>query len=169
MFLISEKALLFCRYPSFVRLQYCTNIIKIYHWQNDSDSGKPKYWKKNLLKCYSIYRKSHMDYPRIKPAPPRYNASLRNAVYLNKVYKFSPTSPKSLCVSIVDRSVKANCGYNRYFLCQNLVKHATIVCVFMCRVLASVQIVAYSHSIATNVKRSFIKFLRDVYLSWFND
>jgi hypothetical protein len=45
------------------------------HLCNGIDRGKPKYsGGKNLSLCHFVHRKSHMDWPGIKPGPPRWEA-----------------------------------------------------------------------------------------------
>jgi len=36
------------------------------HWWDDTDSGKPKYWEKNVFKCRFIRHRSPMDWSRIE-------------------------------------------------------------------------------------------------------
>jgi len=37
------------------------------HWWNDTDAVKQNYSQRNLLQCYFVHRKSHMDWPGIVP------------------------------------------------------------------------------------------------------
>jgi len=39
------------------------------------DSGKPKYSEKNLFQCHLVHHKSHLDWPRTIPGPPRREAA----------------------------------------------------------------------------------------------
>jgi hypothetical protein len=40
-------------------------------WWNNANCGKPKCLEKNLLYCYVVHYKFHMDWPAIEPDPPQ--------------------------------------------------------------------------------------------------
>jgi hypothetical protein len=44
------------------------------HRWNKIDKRKPKYSGENLSQCYFVNHKSHMEWPRIEPGPPRWEA-----------------------------------------------------------------------------------------------
>jgi len=43
--------------------------MKMEHWWNDTDQGKPVHSGKNLSQCYFIHQKSHMGWPGIALGP----------------------------------------------------------------------------------------------------
>jgi len=42
----------------------------MWHWWNDTDTGKPKYLESNLSQCRFFHHKYHMDWPGIELRPP---------------------------------------------------------------------------------------------------
>jgi hypothetical protein len=66
----------FCKDNCWLYLALVLNEwMRMVHWWNDTDSGKPKYFKKNLSLRHFSHNNSHVDWPRIEPEPMWWEAS----------------------------------------------------------------------------------------------
>jgi hypothetical protein len=49
---------------------YMNEYVNTWHWQNDSESVQPKYWRAKTVQCHFVHCTSIIDYARIGCGPP---------------------------------------------------------------------------------------------------
>ena len=105
------------------RLHPFVLMERVDHWWNDTDSGKQKYWERNLSPRHFLHHKSHIDWPRIEPGPLRerpasnrlsHGAALKQKINLNCMQKPSPyRTVNTLYLCFKNQSVNAVYWNNR--------------------------------------------------------
>jgi hypothetical protein len=65
------------RMPTYVSISRIPKMIRVWRASVEwcSDRGKPKNSEEKMSQCQFVHHKSHMDWPRREPGPPRWEAN----------------------------------------------------------------------------------------------